>query len=45
MREEPLVLRDDEGLLNRLRYLVDLDERATLETELGDESSVGCVKL
>ncbi len=45
MRVEPFVLGDDERLLNRGRYLIDLDERSPLEPELGDESAVSRVEL
>ena len=42
---EALVLGDDERLLHRLRNVGELDERAALEPELGDEASVRCVEL
>src|SRR2546429_241368 len=42
---EALVLGGDERVLHDLRNLVDLDQRAALETELGDESSINRVEL
>ena len=42
---EALVLGVDERILNDLRDLVDLDQRAALETKLGDESPVDSVEL
>ena len=42
---EALVLGDDERLLHLLRDVADLDQRAALEPELGDEASVGGEEL
>ena len=42
---EPLVFGADERFLNDLRDLVDLHQRAALETKLGDESPVSRVEL
>ena len=42
---EALVLGDDERLLHLLRDFLELDERAALEAELGDEASVGGEEL
>ena len=42
---EALVLGADERVLHDLRYLIDLDQGATLKAELGDESSINRVEL
>ena len=42
---EALVLGDDERVAHVLRDLVELDERAALEPDLGDEAAVGGVEL
>ena len=42
---ESLILGADERVLNDFRDLVDLHQRASLETKLGDESSVDRIEL
>ena len=42
---EALVLGDDERLLHLLRDVVELDQRAPFESELGDEASVSGEEL